>query len=172
MGIDPAGALLRSTMPRYRLTRDDMQDLIGYLKKISAVLDRGLSPTSIRLGCILPGEIEKSARCSRSSTASTARAGFMGDPSNSCSKRHPKRIYLRWSEVFPANQEATRQSFSAQRVYPPLWGAPGFRYSIQRRTKASFIWMPGLLGADSLPRTICCGEFCGSRKTRSSHLFR
>jgi hypothetical protein len=55
MGIDPAGAPLRSAMPRYSMSRNDMQDLIGYLKKISTVLDPGLSQTTIRIGCMLPG---------------------------------------------------------------------------------------------------------------------
>ena len=36
MGVDPAGNALARTMPRFRLTRSDMADLIAWLKKIGS----------------------------------------------------------------------------------------------------------------------------------------
>lgn len=62
MGIDPAGNPLHAAMPRYRMTREQMEDLIAYLKEIGTDLDPGLSPGQIRIGTLLPGEGPFAAR--------------------------------------------------------------------------------------------------------------
>ena len=53
-GIDPDGNNLLVAMPRYRLSAEDMADLIAYLKRIEADRGPGLTETSITVGTILP----------------------------------------------------------------------------------------------------------------------
>jgi ABC-type branched-subunit amino acid transport system substrate-binding protein len=53
-GVDPAGNTLDVAMPRYAMSREDLRDLIGYLKRLGTLLDPGLSDTLIRVGTILP----------------------------------------------------------------------------------------------------------------------
>lgn len=53
-GYDPAQNRLLAAMPRYRLSRDDLADLISYLKRLGADLDPGLTADSIKVGTILP----------------------------------------------------------------------------------------------------------------------
>ncbi len=54
LGLDPAGNALNPAMPRYGFSREDMADLIAYLKRLGADLDPGLSEHTIRVGTILP----------------------------------------------------------------------------------------------------------------------
>jgi len=53
-GLDSAGNELLAAMPRYRMSREDLADLIAYLKRLGEDYDPGLSETSIRVGTILP----------------------------------------------------------------------------------------------------------------------
>ena len=53
-GVDPAGNTLMTAMPRYRMSAEDMNDLIAYLKRIETDSDPGLSSTGIEVGVILP----------------------------------------------------------------------------------------------------------------------
>jgi hypothetical protein len=43
-------------MPRYRLSRDDLADLISYLKRLDADQDPGLTDDCIKVGTILPSK--------------------------------------------------------------------------------------------------------------------
>src|SRR5215216_4733153 len=53
-GVDPAGNELAKAMPRYRLSPEDIADLIAYLKRIETDRDPGLTETTIKVGTILP----------------------------------------------------------------------------------------------------------------------
>ena len=53
-GVDPAGNKLAVAMPMYRMTQEDMADLIAYLKRIETDSDPGISDTSIVIGTVLP----------------------------------------------------------------------------------------------------------------------
>jgi len=53
-GIDPDGNNLLVAMPRFKMSTEDMADLIAYLKRIEADRDPGLTETSITVGTILP----------------------------------------------------------------------------------------------------------------------
>jgi ABC-type branched-subunit amino acid transport system substrate-binding protein len=55
-GIDPAGNNLQQTMPRYWVSRQDLTDLVAYMKRLGADADPGLTDTSLKLGTILPAE--------------------------------------------------------------------------------------------------------------------
>lgn len=54
MGFDPAGNTLHVAMPRYRMSRQDMDDLIAYLKTLGRTGDPGVSESALRLGVLLP----------------------------------------------------------------------------------------------------------------------
>ncbi len=54
MGLDPAGNQLDKTMPRYRFTRRDADDLVAYLKLVGTEKDPGVTPDRLRLGTLLP----------------------------------------------------------------------------------------------------------------------
>jgi len=56
MGFDPAGNQLHVAMPRFRMSIEDMADLIAYIKKMGKKLDPGLTATTIHLGAVVPGE--------------------------------------------------------------------------------------------------------------------
>ncbi len=54
MGVDPAGNALQTTMPRYRLSLADLDDLLAYLKLLGRNLEPGVTDSSLRIGVILP----------------------------------------------------------------------------------------------------------------------
>ena len=53
-GVDPAGNNLVVAMPRYKLTAEDMADVIAYVKRLDTDLDPGLTDSSIIIGVVLP----------------------------------------------------------------------------------------------------------------------
>jgi ABC-type branched-subunit amino acid transport system substrate-binding protein len=53
-GLDPAGNKLLNVMPRYQMLREDMADLIAYLKRLGKDIDPGVSDSRIIIGTILP----------------------------------------------------------------------------------------------------------------------
>jgi len=55
-GVDPAGNKLAVAMPTYRMTQQDMADLLAYLKRIETDFDPGISDTSIVIGTVLPAK--------------------------------------------------------------------------------------------------------------------
>jgi ABC-type branched-subunit amino acid transport system substrate-binding protein len=67
MGIDPAGQRLDPAMPRYRLGRQDLADLIAYLRVLSGERDPGVNDATIRVGTLVPasGPLAASGRAAR-----------------------------------------------------------------------------------------------------------
>ncbi len=66
-GVDPAGNVLDVAMPRYSMPKQDLADLIAYLKALEIALDPGLSESTVRLGTFLPtqgrfGELGRAMR--------------------------------------------------------------------------------------------------------------
>jgi ABC-type branched-subunit amino acid transport system substrate-binding protein len=55
-GVDPSGNNMLTAMPRYRMSAEDMADLIAYLKRIETDRDPGLTDTSIEVGVVLPSK--------------------------------------------------------------------------------------------------------------------
>ena len=55
-GVDSDGNELQVIMPRYKLSIEDMADLLAYVKRIDSDLDPGLTDTGIRLGLVLPSQ--------------------------------------------------------------------------------------------------------------------
>jgi ABC-type branched-subunit amino acid transport system substrate-binding protein len=62
MGIDSSSKPLEKSMPRYRMTIEDMDDLLAYLEKLGSDHDPGVTDDAIRIGAVLPaGEEEQLA---------------------------------------------------------------------------------------------------------------
>jgi ABC-type branched-subunit amino acid transport system substrate-binding protein len=53
-GVDPAGNQLSAAMPKYRMSREDLADLIAYLKRLTDDRDPGITETTIKVGTLLP----------------------------------------------------------------------------------------------------------------------
>jgi ABC-type branched-subunit amino acid transport system substrate-binding protein len=53
-GLDPAGNKLAVAMPTYRMPREDMANLIAYLKRMELDTDPGVSENTIVVGTLLP----------------------------------------------------------------------------------------------------------------------
>jgi len=53
-GIDPGGKKLLGAMPRYRISREDLDDLVAYLQRIGKDHDPGISDTTLTLGMLVP----------------------------------------------------------------------------------------------------------------------
>ena len=54
LGLDPDRNELVAAMPRYRMSAEDLADLVAYLKRIETDRDPGLSDNSVKVGTILP----------------------------------------------------------------------------------------------------------------------
>jgi ABC-type branched-subunit amino acid transport system substrate-binding protein/cytochrome c553 len=55
-GLDPAGNRLLNVMPRYQMAREDLNDLIAYLKRLGTDRDPGVSNGEIRIGMLVPAQ--------------------------------------------------------------------------------------------------------------------
>src|SRR5690349_20950495 len=53
-GVDPSGNSLVVAMPRYRMSIEDMNDLLAYIKRLEFDRDPGVTAESIDLGVPLP----------------------------------------------------------------------------------------------------------------------
>jgi ABC-type branched-subunit amino acid transport system substrate-binding protein len=53
-GVDPDGQRLDGAMPRYSMSREDLESLLSWLRVLEQQVDPGLSPALIRLGTVLP----------------------------------------------------------------------------------------------------------------------
>ena len=53
-GVDSSGNELLVAMPRYRMSVEDMADLLAYIKRIDTDLDPGLTETNVTVGLVLP----------------------------------------------------------------------------------------------------------------------
>jgi len=53
-GVDSAGNQLAATMPKYRMSRQDLSDLIAYLKRLADDRDPGITETTVKVGTLLP----------------------------------------------------------------------------------------------------------------------
>jgi len=55
-GVDPSGNAMLQAMPRFRMSAEDVADLLAYLKAIDRDRDPGLSEDSIRVGTLVPSK--------------------------------------------------------------------------------------------------------------------
>jgi ABC-type branched-subunit amino acid transport system substrate-binding protein len=71
MGLSSKGEPLQVAMPRYRMSRQDMADLISYIKTLGHESDPGVSDTAVRIGAVLPpsGPLSSMSRAVREALA-------------------------------------------------------------------------------------------------------
>jgi len=55
-GLDPAANKLLATMPRYQMTKEDLADLIGYIKRLGTDTDPGIADNRIVIGTAMPAK--------------------------------------------------------------------------------------------------------------------
>ena len=53
-GLDPAGNKLLYAMPRYQMPKEDLADLVAYLKKLGTDTDPGIAADRITIGTVAP----------------------------------------------------------------------------------------------------------------------
>jgi ABC-type branched-subunit amino acid transport system substrate-binding protein len=53
-GVDPAGNALDTAHPRYGMTREDLKDLVAYIKVMDREAVPGVSDNAVRVGILLP----------------------------------------------------------------------------------------------------------------------
>ncbi len=53
-GVDSGGTALEAVMPRYSMSRADMESLVAYLKRLGNEPIPGVGPAELRLGTVLP----------------------------------------------------------------------------------------------------------------------
>jgi ABC-type branched-subunit amino acid transport system substrate-binding protein len=66
-GLDPAGNKLLYAMPRYQMSKEDLDDLVVYLKRLGTDVDPGISENKIVIGMAFPsagpiGELSQAVR--------------------------------------------------------------------------------------------------------------
>jgi ABC-type branched-subunit amino acid transport system substrate-binding protein len=54
LGRDSGGQLLGVAMPRFRLTHEEVADLMAYLRELGSEVDPGVGPDALSIGVILP----------------------------------------------------------------------------------------------------------------------
>lgn len=116
MGIDSGGGELHAAMPRYRLTRGDMDDLTAYLRVIGSGEDPGLTPSEIRIGALLPRNGPFAARAA--AVGATLRAYF--DELNQQGGIYHRRIDLRIGDAGDqpgTSAAAARKFLEAERPF-------------------------------------------------------
>ena len=55
-GLDPAGNKLLAAMPRYQMTKEDLADLVVYLKRLGTDTDPGVADNRIVIGTAVPAK--------------------------------------------------------------------------------------------------------------------
>ena len=115
-GLDPAGNKLLSVMPRYQMPREDLADLIAYLKRLGEGRERGISEDSITIGTIVPTQGPLAALGEAVKAATTA----YFDEINSQGGIYNRKVNLKFVETAGA-PEATcanvRRFIQEQQVF-------------------------------------------------------
>lgn len=55
-GVDPAGNTMLNAMPRFKMSPEDLADLLAYVKRIEDDRDPGISDASVKVGTLLPSK--------------------------------------------------------------------------------------------------------------------
>ena len=94
-GVDPAGNKLLNVMPRYVMTREDMADLVAYLKRVGKDRDPGITENKIVIGTAVPanGPLAEMGQAIKAMTT----AFF--DEINSQGGIYNRRIEIKFAEI-------------------------------------------------------------------------
>ncbi|HEY0174046.1 MAG TPA: ABC transporter substrate-binding protein [Pyrinomonadaceae bacterium] len=105
-GVDPAGNNLLAAMPRFRMSAEDMADLIAYLKRIETDRDPGLTDTGVEVGVVLPS---KGALAETGESMRRVLAAFFEDL-NARGGIYSRKVTLRIFDAAGASSSSSRQS--------------------------------------------------------------
>ena len=100
-GVDPAGNKLLNAMPRYQMSKEDLADLVVYLKRLGTDLDPGITENQVTIGTSLPasGPLAEMGQVVKDVVnAYFAEVNFQGGVYN-------RRLQLKVSETGRANIE-------------------------------------------------------------------
>lgn len=102
-GIDPAGNRLSNVMPRYNLSKEDLADLVLYLKRLGEDRDPGISENKIVIGTTLP----KGALAEMGQAVRAVTSAFF-DELNRQGGVYNRRVELKFMEIpeTPADRRA------------------------------------------------------------------
>jgi len=159
-GVDPAGNALDPAHPRYKMSREDLQDLLAYVKAMDSEPVPGVADNAVRVGILYPakgplaeasGEVR--ALVSGAFRETNAAGGIFNrrlvlveipfDPSVAGSALAAARLAMEKDDVFcfvanvgiSANEEAARYLATARvPVFVPLLAAPEGGYGADRYT--------------------------------------
>jgi ABC-type branched-subunit amino acid transport system substrate-binding protein len=120
-GTDPAGGRLLNVMPRYQMSKEDLADLIAYLKILGKDRDPGISENKIVIGGLVPatGALGEMGQAVRALTT----AYF--DELNSQGGIYNRRIELKFAETAdtPAGTQANVERLLKQDQVFAMTGA-------------------------------------------------
>jgi ABC-type branched-subunit amino acid transport system substrate-binding protein len=159
-GVDPAGTALAQEHPRYGMDRDDLDDLVDYLKVMGSEPVPGVTDGAVRVGILFPsrGPLEEASREVRALLSGRFREAnatggifnrrlelleFPFDPSVNGSALEAARAAVGKGEVFcflaniggSTDDEAARYLAKARvPVFVPLLSAPEGGYGADRYT--------------------------------------
>jgi len=108
LGFDSGGATIGEAMPRYQLSREDLDDVIAYLKTLETVRDPGITDDTLRIGVFLP---PASSSPSLGGAVREALAAFF-DRLNEEGGVYGRQVELRWAEA-PGRLEDRARAFGA-----------------------------------------------------------
>lgn len=109
-GVDPAGNPLHAAMPRYRMSAEDMADLVAYLQTLGEEPSPGVSESAVRIGVLLPAAGPGAAAGEAMHAALAARAAELDRQGG----RYGRRVELRFLVTPPAGGD--RQPRLAERL--------------------------------------------------------
>jgi ABC-type branched-subunit amino acid transport system substrate-binding protein len=103
-GIDPAGHRLLNVMPRYQMSKEDLADLVLYLKRLGEDRDPGINDNQIVIGTTLP----KGALAEMGQAVKAVTSAFF-DELNSQGGVYNRRFEVKFIEIpeTPADRRAT-----------------------------------------------------------------
>ncbi|HEX9918058.1 MAG TPA: ABC transporter substrate-binding protein [Pyrinomonadaceae bacterium] len=108
-GLDPGGNRLLNIMPRYQMTREDMNDLVAYLKRLGSDRDPGVTDKEIRIGMLVPA---KGALAEMGGAIKSVVAAYFEEV-NSQGGIYNRKIELKYAET---GDTAAATSANAQRL--------------------------------------------------------
>jgi ABC-type branched-subunit amino acid transport system substrate-binding protein len=128
LGVDPSGNRLDSVMPRYRMSKQDADDLVAYLRRLGRDPDPGVSEEAVRLGVLLApeGSGDEAARAVRSTLeAGAAKVNAAGG----VYQRRLELVYHRLPAEAAERAASAAGFLAAERpfalVAPSFFGADG-----------------------------------------------
>ena len=153
-GVDPGGNQLAAAMPRYRMSAEDLADLVAYLRRIETEADPGLSEAAVRVGTVLParGALAESGAAMRDVLAAyfedlNGRGGVYG-----------RRVELRVAEMgadAAATAAAARRLIEGEGVFAFVGGmsagADSELAALARATETPFVGPATLLPQTGSP---------------------